>query len=173
MSVTWSNSDKGAALRMYAAGVPVKEIAARFGKSRDAIYGVAHVAGVGRPDGYKWSVDREEVSWNSVRAVLAGSSGMTVYEICAASGIPGATVHNALHRHPEEVQIIHKVKTRAKPAPVWALVDVTAAKPRQVVGEWTNNPFAVAAGLVTAPSTGVGRIYAQSMNVTDGEMESA
>lgn len=170
MAIEWTPEDKAAALREYAAGTPMKDICARFGKTKEAIYGIASAAGVGRPNGYTWTVERHEASWVRIRAALVGSEGMTVHEICIATGVPGATVHNALHRHPTEVGIVRKAKTRAKPAPVWKLLDETVEPLARVTTEFAGNPFAVAAGLVEPLQTVTGRVYRQDMGGCESEL---
>ncbi|WP_186033481.1 hypothetical protein [Burkholderia gladioli] len=115
-----------------------------------------------------------DASWNRIRVVLLGSDGMSVRDISVASGIPLATVHDALTRHCDEVRVVQSRKTKGPQASVWALYtagvpELSPAAPRDP--HWrmlVSSPFAVAAGAVAPLQTVIGRVYRQDMDAGGG-----
>ncbi|WP_152565226.1 hypothetical protein [Caballeronia glathei] len=88
--------------------------------------------------------------------------------IAELSGLHGSVVYKVLNdRRGRLVYVADWLITTRKPAALWML----GCKPdahHPLRGK--QNPFAVAAGLVAIPEGRRGRIYQQSMSITDKEL---
>lgn len=176
MTTIWLAPEKAKLERMYLAGVPVRDIAKEIGRTEDAIRRAVGRWKLHRPVEHK-SVDvRLNLAWPRIRAVLEQSHGMTIPDICKACGMFKSVVLNALAEHRDELDIVRWKPTTRRPMAIWKLGSgLTAVKPIRVrrSAKSKANPFLVAMGEIAAPKGGSGRVYRQSMDITDDELEAA
>lgn len=176
MTTRWLAPDRVKLERLYLAGVPLRGIAKEIGKSEGAIRRAIGRWKLHRPESHK-SVDvRLNLAWPRIRAALEKSNGMTIADICKACGMFKSVVLNALADHRGELDIIRWRPTTRRPVAIWTLgVGRTAMKPVKVrnAKKSTVNPFLVAMGEVSAPKGGEGRVFIQSMEITNDELEAA
>lgn len=108
--------------------------------------------------------------------MLADSEGMTIAEIGCALGMFKSVVVKTIGDHRSELDIVRWIPGSRKPAAVWSIgtgrVAVKPIKSKRVMRAQIN-PFSVAAGQIAAPKGVTGRVYRQSMEVNDDELETA
>lgn len=176
MTTEWLAPQKAALEQMYQAGAPVSEIAETIGRSEGSVRRAVGRWKLHRPVEHR-SVDlRANLAWPRIRAVLATSNGMTIAEICQALGMFKSVIIRTIGDHRSELDIVRWIPGTRKPTAVWTIgtgrVAVKPIKAKRVVRAQAN-PFSVAAGLVSAPKGESGRVYCQSMDVKDDELEAA
>lgn len=172
----WLTPQKAMATQMYEAGAPLREIAGAVGRSEDSIRRAVGRWKLHRPEGHIGVETRENLVWPRIKSALAGSTGMTVSDMCRVTGCFKSVVLRAIAEHRAEIHVARWQPTSRKPAAVWALgsgVDAVnvARKPNKAPRKV--NPWLVASGLVVAPAGETGRIFKQSMSVKDDELEAA
>ncbi|RKR46288.1 hypothetical protein [Paraburkholderia sp. BL17N1] len=172
----WTNAEEATLRKMYEAGVEVRDIAASISRhNEDGVRSRAYHLGLKRPADYVQPHYSE--NWERIeKALRAADAGMTADEITAATGIHTSAVYKLLnHRRGRIAYVCDWRPAARKPAAVWALGALPDATPplthrqkRKLV-----NPFAIAAGLVQPPVGCTGRVYCQTMNAHDDELEAA
>jgi hypothetical protein len=176
MTKEWLAPQKATLVRMYETGAPISEIAETVGRSEGSVRRAVGRWKLHRPAEHR-SVDmRANLAWPRIRAVLADSHGLTIAEICAALGMFKSVVIRTIGDHRAELDVVSWIPGTRKPTAVWAIgtgrVAVKPIKAKRVMRAQANH-FSVAAGLISAPKGEAGRVYCQSMDVKDEELEAA
>ncbi|PMS25978.1 hypothetical protein C0Z16_27995 [Paraburkholderia rhynchosiae] len=170
---------------MWPNGASLEDIAARLpGRSTDAIAEFRDKNHMRRKPGC-FALPHQRVARDRMNsAIKLSENGLTINEIVEKAKVSKCTVLDFVKEmHGNGLYVAGYRKTTRKPAALWKLGNLPdASYPYQkVVGPRTEarlrrevNPFLTAAGFVRPPPVSmVGRVYQQSMSITDDEMEAA
>lgn len=161
----WTTHEEAILKAQYEAGVDVREIARMLPRRTSfAVNRHALQKGLQRPAWYR--PPRPNHSWDAiVEALDSACRPLEATEIADLTGLHPSLVYNRLNeRHGKLVRIADWRVTTRKPAGKWVLgAGIDAPKPVKRKHTATDaNPFAVALGLISAPS-GAGRVIKQDM----------
>ncbi|WP_338509142.1 hypothetical protein [Burkholderia gladioli] len=180
---TWTPEQEELLRRIWPTGENLKPYLAKLGdRCYTTVVSYAHDIGLG--DRPKTARGRQPYVWQMIEAELMkgpatapeiiNRTGLSLYgvyqNIKLANPGPKGKLHIVEWRkrssggEPIPVYVRGPGKNAPKPAPFTAREKDLMIKARKRA---KNNPFATAAGLVTAPMTGMGRIYVQSMDAGD------
>lgn len=166
----WLKREQDEACRRYVAGDRVRDIATALGRSERSVRAVIEREKVRRQKGCTPKpAPRANAAWPRVKAALE-QRPMSRAEIIAATKLGKEHALRALNEHRgNDVHICRWMRSARRPVAIFALgpgrdalkpVPITNAKRVRRV-----NPFAVAAGLVAAPTGRKGRVFAEPMNL--------
>ncbi|MGX6999886.1 hypothetical protein [Caballeronia sp. KNU42] len=191
--IAWTPEQDALLRDIWVNGGPIKLHAHQFpSHTVGAIVGHAYLMGLGKRPNRRRGI--ESVCWKLMRQELKNADRACI-ELAELVNLnrSGVSKHMAARHEAKEVHICKwkRLKASGKHVPVYRLgAGVDAPKPppmsnaiknrkyrdaRRVrdllLGEPVDyNPFAIAAGAITAPSAATGRIYRQSMSMKDDEV---
>lgn len=182
----WKVSEERVLRDKWAAGWSLNEIAALMpGRSIGALR--SHRDRLKLHRAPEIGTERPSRMWSLIVSALKLKPGMSTSEIVAAAGCSKASAVQLIKaNHGKGLYVMDWRETTRKPAALWAVGNLPDApypivpvaqrigfrKAAQLRREV--NPFATAMGLAAAPAVAQpGRVYRQSMSVTDDELEAA
>jgi lambda repressor-like predicted transcriptional regulator len=179
----WTTPEARVVYEMWPNGASLEQIAAKLpGRSVGAIAEFRDKHHIKRKPGC-FTLPHQDAARNRIIAALRTSSGLTMKEIMQKAPVTKATAVAAIaDMHGKGLYVARWLRTTRKPAAIWLLgnepdapypvvpVAQRIGKRKESQLRLAVNPFAVSAGLVSAPTCGSGRII---KHLHDDEMEAA